>query len=690
MMMATTAIWYIVASSFAASGTATLVHSRTTVTPIQKVLTLLGDMMAKGTKEKEDEATKFSAFEQWCANMKQTKTEELKAGEATIEEQSAKILKAESEIRALTNRIQELEEDVGRWAQDQKAASDVRSKEKTDYEATLQDYTESLDALTEAIAVLKKQAYSRPQTELVQTLLQVKSLYLVPPSAKSALAAFLQQAQPSVDAMPDDLLFNKAPEAAAYEFQSGGVIEILAKLKDEFETKKNDLMKEEMTAQHAFEQILQQLTDNTENAEHEISKKKGVSAETQQAKANTEGELAMTTKDCDEDKAYLADTEALCKQKAADFQSRQELRAGELATIKKAIEIISSDAVSGSGEKHLPALLQSKARRSRSFAQVLSKEQNPLQNRIAAFLAQRAQLSGSRLLAQVSEHVAADPFVKVKKLIKDLIVQLMEEATAETEHKGWCDSELATNKATRERKSEDVEALSAQIEELTAEIAQLGQDLSKLATEAKELEDAMAKATAIRTEAKATNEETIAEAKAAQTALEQAMAVVKDFYAKSAQATALTQQTPAEDAPVTFDAPYKGMLPEGGNIVDFLEVILTDFTRLESETASSEAAEGEAYKKFMFESEKDKALKENESSHKEARQADKESELHSTEEELKTTQEQLAAAVAYYEKLKPSCVDSGISYEERVKRREEEIQSLQEALKILQGEDFNA
>ena len=45
-------------------------------------------------------------------------------------------------------------------------------------------------------------------------------------------------------------------------------------------------------------------------------------------------------------------------------------------------------------------------------------------------------------------------------------------------------------------------------------------------------------------------------------------------------------------------------------------------------------------------------------------------------------------ALAYYEKLKPSCVDSGVSYEDRVARRKEEIQSLQEALKILNGDDI--
>merc|ERR1719160_159599 len=122
----------------------------------------------------------------------------------------------------------------------------------------------------------------------------------------------------------------------------------------------------------------------------------------------------------------------------------------------------------------------------------------------------------------------------------------------------------------------------------------------------------MAKATTDRDASKDKNAATVKDAKDAQEAVTNAIAILKDFYAKSAEATALAQRGPAEDAPETFDKPYKGMLPEGGSIVDFLEVILTDFTRLEAETMASEAAELAEYKKYMHESEKDKALKENE------------------------------------------------------------------------------
>merc|ERR1719281_925473 len=103
----------------------------------------------------------------------------------------------------------------------------------------------------------------------------------------------------------------------------------------------------------------------------------------------------------------------------------------------------------------------------------------------------------------------------------------------------------------------------------------------------KELDTAMTDATEDRLAAKAKNEQTIQEAKDAQTAVEQATAVLKDFYAKSAQATSLAQQ-PEVDAPETFDKPYTGMGTSGGNVVDFLEVILSDFARLESDTTSQE------------------------------------------------------------------------------------------------------
>jgi len=501
-------------------------------------------------------------------------------------------------------------------------------------------------------------------------------LKLVPAASKKVLTSFLQQ---------DPELAYAAPEANAYENQSGGIIEMLEKLNDDFSGKKTELEKEELGAQQAFEQIGQQLADNIENAQFEINKKTKHRAETQQNKADMEGDLAQTTADRDEDQKYLDDTTALCTQKANDFVSRQELRAGEIEAISKAIEIMGSDAVAGSGDKHLPALLQ--IQKKHAFAQLRNNQMSPSQEKVVSFLNEQARKSGSRLLSELALSAQANPFGKVKKMIKDLIVKLMEEGTEETEHKGWCDTELTTNKQTRDKKTADVNELNSNIEDLTATIAQLTQDIADLAAAVKELDENMAKETEERNANKAANTQTIKDAKAAQVAVEEATAVLKDFYAKSATATALVQQ-PAVDAPETFDKAYTGMGSSGGGVVDFLEVILSDFSRLESETTAAEAEEDDQYKTFMFESKKDKALKENESKLKSGTKTDKESALQQANSDLKTTQEQLDKALEYYEKLKPTCVDSGITYEERVKRREEEIVSLQEALKILAGNDL--
>jgi len=84
------------------------------------------------------------------------------------------------------------------------------------------------------------------------------------------------------------------------------------------------------------------------------------------------------------------------------------------------------------------------------------------------------------VLSAVAVRAAEDPFNKVKKMIKDLIVRLMEEANDEAEHKGWCDTELSTNEQTRKEKTEGVETLHAEIDQLEASIAKLTEDIIEL------------------------------------------------------------------------------------------------------------------------------------------------------------------------------------------------------------------
>lgn len=435
-----------------------------------------------------------------------------------------------------------------------------------------------------------------------------------------------------------------------------------------------------MNSKHAYDMLMQDLKAQIAQATQDRDEKAETKAKTLQAKADAEGDLKDTTTTRDADAKYLADLTATCEQKASDFESRQQLRADEIVAIEKAIEIISSGAVSGNAEKHLPTMLQKS-----SFAQLRADLSTKAQARVAQYLSVQAKKLNSRVLSAVAAHAADDPFKKVKKMIKDLIVRLMEEANEEAEHKGWCDTELSTNEQTRKEKTDAVETLHAEIDELEASIAKLTEDISDLTKAVAELDAAMAKATKLRTEEKAKNTETISDAEEAQTAVAQALTVLKEFYAKAAEATALLQQ---KVEPEIFDSPYKGMQSESGGVVGMLEVIESDFARLESDTKAAEATAQKEYDEFMTDSKVDKSEKSTDIEHKTAKKQDESQALTVKNEDLEGTQKELDAALAYFDKLKPSCVDSGVSYEDRVARRKEEIESLREALKILNGEDI--
>merc|ERR1719399_1252650 len=111
-------------------------------------------------------------------------------------------------------------------------------------------------------------------------------------------------------------------------------------------------------------------------------------------------------------------------------------------------------------------------------------------------------------------------------MIQDMVVKLTEEANEEAEHKAFCDKEMGTNKATRDTKTEEADALTATIEETSAAIAKLSAEIAELTEGIAAIDAAVAKATAERTEEKVKNTATIEDAKVAKAATQRALSVL--------------------------------------------------------------------------------------------------------------------------------------------------------------------
>jgi len=358
------------------------------------------------------------------------------AEKAAIEkaEETIEVLKADIQLyietaAKLTKEIAQHDEDIAAWKGDIKAATFVRSTEKDDYDEIHKDYSESVDAMERAIKVLDKQAFDRPQA-LVE-LSTVKSLKRMPEKTKRMIDAFLAE-----DDSPMDV---SAPEAEGYEFQSNGVIEMLEKLLDKFKQERTKLEKDETKTKHAYEMLMQDLEDQTDQAEQDRTLKSSIKAKKLQAKADASGDLTDVTATKDADVKYLDDLTAECDQKAADFEARQQLRAEEIEAVEKAIEILASNAVSGNAGKHLPTLLQNMPE---SLVQIQASLESDTRVRLTSYLRNQGKQLKSQMLLVLADRAEADPFKKVKKMMRDMINRLIEEANDEAEHKGWCDRSL--------------------------------------------------------------------------------------------------------------------------------------------------------------------------------------------------------------------------------------------------------
>merc|ERR1719169_329005 len=233
----------------------------------------------------------------------------IKEGEAQVEFLGAEISRLTNEAETLGDEIAQLQTDVATADGDKKKEEEQRAKDHTAYLAEVADYSESVDALERAIAVMESKNYDIPGT----ALLQLPEIVRMTPKAQKYLASLLSTLEQGKGGEPDFSDY-EAPEAKAYEFQSGGIIGVLKRLLDEFRTKKGECEKEEMNSAHASNMIVQDLVDTTENGKEDIATKTKLKEEKIAQAAELKAELQATIKTLEEDKQTLANLKVECSE----------------------------------------------------------------------------------------------------------------------------------------------------------------------------------------------------------------------------------------------------------------------------------------------------------------------------------------------------------------------------------------
>merc|ERR1719162_199838 len=238
--------------------------------------------------------------------------------------------------------------------------------------------------------------------DVPQAMALMQSMAAAKPAMRRVLTAFLQEKDESSKG---------GPAVAAYEFQSGGIVQLLEKFEDKFKKELAEVESEESNQAHNFDLELIHLSDTIAYMKKEHQEKSVLKAKRSSDSAAAQGELTDTKADLAEDQTTLKDMKATFTAKSDTFKANQAIRKQELEAIGKAIEIISNPNVSGSYGKHInlvqaakSTFLQMRSVRSRVSARQLG---------VAQFLSRKASLLSSKALKNLASQVASSPFDKV-------------------------------------------------------------------------------------------------------------------------------------------------------------------------------------------------------------------------------------------------------------------------------------
>jgi len=679
-----------------------LLQGGSKVTPVEKVIQLLEDLKAEVVADGEAEAKTYDEYACFCKDTTGKKSDSILSGQDNIESLSAEIgaktAEKEETEAAVQQRKKELEEHEAKLAE----TKALLEKKAAEYEAAAADLSKAISSLEGAIKALeasKPTAFLLQRAGVEQSLALADALALIDSASMQKVGTFLQ-AGSAVD-----------PADPEYKFRSQGIIDILEKLLKDYQAHKAELDAEWEKTKSSLEEMIASLEGQIEEDQRFIKEGEEHIQSLIEQIADARESLVEAESLLKDDQAYLKDLTAQCEDRAKDYDQRSAQRAGEIEALTKALEILSGTVQGLDEDVNKRALLQASAvlkpQSSLSFVQVASTEASA--RVVLGSLLRRAQASaavsvadarkgqaveflgaeGKRLhsavLMALAARASADPFAKVKELIQKLIERLIREAASEATKKGFCDTEIGKAESDRDFRWADVKKLNSELASLEVKLEELTTEVGMLGDAMTEIDGAYKKSSALRGEIKAENIEDIEKAKEGLAAVKEAILVLKAYYKQAAKAEVLLQYSPVEDdtSGPGFEGAYKGKQQKATGIIGILEVIKSDFERTIKKTTAEEKAQAAEFVEFERASKSDYSGKNMTKTLNSQDIVTTKATIEKKMADLKMNRDLLDEALKVYEELVPACVDTGMTYEERVQAREDEIEALKKALCIL-------
>jgi len=695
------------------------------VTPSEKVVKMLKDLHEEVKAEGETETENFEKFTTFCTTGTETKTKAIKEGEDKIEELNSTKISKTADFEQLQDEITEAKNEKEKLEKDKEDSERQFQKDKATFEATDADLDAAIKGLEAATAKLKASASAKAAGFLQFDFLDqsfdlAEAMGFLESPRRKEVTAFLQS-----KADPWNEKEGEEHNKKEYEFQSSGIVQTLEDLHKEFSDESTKVTTAFTATKASADDFKETTSEAIENKETEIGNKEETASTTKGEADAAEEEMLKTLKILKDDKTYLSELTATCEARTTDYTQRQANRKGEMEALDQATKVMedtvmdldssvngemaeAADFLQETSETHLVSAARAVSDNVQTESTELSVEAQA-QGRLNLALANEAvsmvaragsalhsfRMQGLALRMQMGEDpsAAGDTLGFVKNMVQDLINKLLKEAEAESSQKGFCDSEMGKASNQRDRRNREALKLNAKLKGLDNKRTELMEEEELLVKDITKLNEDLSEATEARVKDSTANQKTIKECKEAFVAVKSAIKTLNDFYAKANRMAKkhdkkdldVKAQKEIRDAAVP-EGSYKGKQQQSFSIVTMMEVVRDDFHTTDIETTEEEEKATKEFKKFKMASMEDIAGK---TTKKELVQEDfktTENDLEAKKAELTTTIGLLDDALKTLEDLKPQCVDNVMSYEERVAKRDKEIESLKTAMCALDPE----